>query len=135
MVYIRKLEITAGLIDQRPLICKASSNPEDRYCTWIDEDGALNFSEHGPQGFDALFFTRSQRFGYQNDEALELEAPARNAALTLKEELDIDADIPLPKARRVDKEIVADKKSSRNIAKLNFGQFQKYNHIKVEGDD
>ena len=89
-----------------PLLCEASSNPKDGYYTWIDEDGALSFSEHGPQGFDALFITRGQRFGYQGDEVLEKEAPARTSAITLEEERDNDADIPLPKAR-AGKEIVA----------------------------
>ena len=73
--------------------------------------------EHGPQGFNALFITRGQRFGYQSDEKLEQKAPARTAALTLEEERDIDADTPLSKAR-VGKEIVATEQFHCNIAKL-----------------
>ena len=72
--------------------------------------------------------------GYQSDEVLEQEAPARTAALTLEEERGIDADILLPKVR-LGKPIVAAKKLNCYIARLNLGQFQKYNHVKVEGDD
>ena len=100
-----------------PLLCETSFNPKDGYYTWIDEDQALYFLEHGPQGFDVLFITRGQRFGYQNYEALEQEAPARTAALKLEEERDIDADIPLQKAR-VGKEIFATEKPNCYIAKL-----------------
>ena len=134
MVYIRKLESTAGLIGLLILLYATTSNAEDEYYTWVDEDGVVNYSEHNPQGFDARFITRSQRFGYQSDEPLEQEAPEQTAAPAADEERDIDVEIATQKAR-IDKEIAAAKKSNCNIGKLNLAQLQNYNRIKVQDDD
>ena len=134
MVYMRKLESTAGLIGLLILVCATTSNAEDEYYTWVDEDGVVNYSEHNPQGFDARFITSSQRFGYQSDEPLEQEAPEQTAAPAADEERDIDVEIATQKAR-IDKEIAAAKKSNCNIGKLNLAQLQNYNRIKVQDDD
>ena len=133
MVYMTKLESTAGLIGLLILVSAATSNAEDDYYTWVDGDGVVNYSEHNPQGFDARFITRSQRFGYQSDEPLEQEAPEQ-AATAAEEERDIDVEIATQKAR-IDKEIAAAKKSNCNIGKLNLAQLQNYNRIKVQDDD
>ena len=130
---MRKLESTAGLIGLLILVCAATSNAEDEYYTWVDEDGVVNYSEHNPQGFDARFITRSQRFGYQSDEPLEQEAPEQ-AATAAEVERDIDVEIATQRAR-IDKEIAAAKKSNCNIGKLNLAQLQSYNRIKVQDDD
>ncbi len=139
MVYIRKLESTAGLIGLLILLYATTSNAEDEYYTWIDEDGVVNYSEHNPQGFDARFITSSQRFGYQSDEPLEQEAPEQTAtqqtaAPAAEEERDIDVEIATQRAR-IDKEIATAKKSNCNIGKLNLAQLQNYNRIKVQDDD
>ena len=133
MVYMTKLESTAGLIGLLILVSATTSNAEDEYYTWVDGDGVVNYSEHNPQGFDARFITRSQRFGYQSDEPLEQEAPEQ-AATAAEEERDIDVEIATQRAR-IDKEIDAAKKSNCNIGKLNLAQLQNYNRIKVQGDD
>jgi len=122
MVYMRKLESTAGLIGLLILVCAATSNAEDEYYTWVDEDGVVNYSEHNPQGFDARFITRSQRFGYQSEEPLEQEAPEQTAtqqtaAPAAEEERDIDVEIATQKTR-IDKEIATARKSNCNIGKL-----------------
>ena len=134
MVYMTKLESTVGLIGLLILLSATTSNAEDEYYTWVDEDGVVNYSEHNPQGFDARFITRSQRFGYQSDEPLEQEAPEQTAAPAADEERDIDVEIATQKAR-IDKEIAAAKKSNCNIGKLNLAQLQNYNRIKVQDDD
>ena len=139
MVYMRKLESTAGLIGLLILVCAATSNAEDEYYTWVDEDGVVNYSEHNPQGFDARFITRSQRFGYQSEEPLGQEAPEqtatrRTAAPAAENERDIDVEIATQKAR-IDKEIAAAKKSNCNIGKLNLAQLQNYHRVKVQDDD
>ena len=128
-----KLESTAGLIGLLILVSATTSNAEDEYYTWVDGDGVVNYSEHNPQGFDARFITRSQRFGYQSDEPLEQEAPEQ-AATAAEEERDIDVEIATQRAR-IDKEIAAAKKSNCNIGKLNLAQLQSYNRIKVQNDD
>jgi len=137
MVYIRKLESTAGLIGLLILLYATTSNAEDEYYTWVDEDGVVNYSEHNPQGFDARFITSSQRFGYQSDEPLEQEAPEQTATqqtAAAEEERDIDVEIATQRAR-IDKEIATAKKSNCNIGKLNLAQLQNYNRIKVQDDD
>ena len=133
MVYMTKLESTAGLIGLLILVSATTSNAEDEYYTWVDGDGVVNYSEHNPQGFDARFITRSQRFGYQSDEPLEQEAPEQ-AATAAEEERDIDVEIATQRAR-IDKEIATAKKSNCNIGKLNLAQLQNYNRIKVQDDD
>ena len=139
MVYMRKLESTVGLIGMLALLYVSTSRAEDEYYTWIDEDGVVNYSEHNPQGFDARFITRSQRFGYQSDEPVEQEIPEqteaqRTAAPAAEEERDIDAEIAIQKAR-IDQEIAAAKKSNCNIRKLNLAQLENYNRIKVQDED
>ena len=139
MVYMRKLESTAGLIGLLILVCAATSNAEDEYFTWVDEDGVVNYSEHNPQGFDARFITRSQRFGYQSEEPLGQEAPEQTAtqqtaAPAAEDERDIDVEIATQKTR-IDKEIAAAKKSNCNIGKLNLAQLQNYHRVKVQDDD
>ena len=134
MVYMTKLESTVGLIGLLILLSATTSNAEDEYYTWVDGDGVANYSEHNPQGFDARFITRSQRFGYQSDEPLEQEAPEQTAAPAADEERDIDVEIATQKAR-IDKEIAAAKKSNCNIGKLNLAQLQNYNRIKVQDDN
>ncbi len=139
MVYMRKLESTVGLIGMLALLYVSTSRAEDEYYTWIDEDGVVNYSEHNPQGFDARFITRSQRFGYQSDEPVEQEIPEqteaqRTAAPAAEEERDIDAEIAIQKAR-IDQEIAAAKKSNCNIGKLNLAQLENYNRIKVQDED
>jgi len=136
---MRKLESTVGLIGMLALLYVSTSRAEDEYYTWIDEDGVVNYSEHNPQGFDARFITRSQRFGYQSDEPVEQEIPEqteaqRTAAPAAEEERDIDAEIAIQKAR-IDQEIAAAKKSNCNIGKLNLAQLENYNRIKVQDED
>ena len=134
MVYMRKLESTASLMGLLVLFFTSISHAEDEYYTWIDEDGVVNYSERNPQGFNARFITRGQRFGYQADDPPEQEPPKQTATPAVEEERDIDAEIATQKAR-IDKEIAAAKKSNCNIGKLNLAQLQNYNRIKVEGDD
>jgi len=136
---MRKLESTAGLMSILVLLYASTSNAEDDYYTWIDENGVVNYSEHDPQGFDARFVSRSHRFGYQSDEPLEQETPEQSAtqgtaAPAPEEERDIDTEIAIQKAR-IDKEIAAAKKSNCNIGKLNLAQLENYNRIKVEDED
>ena len=131
---MRKLESTASLMGLLVLFFTSISHAEDEYYTWIDEDGVVNYSERNPQGFDARFVTRGQRFGYQADDPPEQEPPKQTATPAVEEERDIDAEIATQKAR-IDKEIAAAKKSNCNIGKLNLAQLQNYNRIKVEGDD
>ena len=131
---MRKLESTASLIGLLVLFFTSTSHAEDEYYTWIDEDGVVNYSERNPQGFNARFITRGQRFGYQADDPPEQEPPKQTATPAVEEERDIDAEIATQKAR-IDKEIAAAKKSNCNIGKLNLAQLQNYNRIKVEGDD
>ena len=136
MVYMRKLESTVGLIGLLVLLYAATSNAEDEYYTWIDENGVVNYSEHNPPGVDARFITHGQRFGYQSDEPEEQETPAQTTTQkpAAEEERDIDVEIATQKTR-IDKEIAAAKKSNCNIGKLNLAQLQNYNRIKVQGDD
>jgi len=136
---MRKLESTAGLMSLLVLLYASTSNAEDDYYTWIDENGVVNYSEHNPQGLDARFVSRSHRFGYQSDEPLEQETPEQTgakgtAAPAPEKERDIDAEIAIQKAR-IDKEIAAAKKSNCNIGKLNLAQLENYNRIKVEDED
>ena len=136
MVYMRKLESTVGLIGLLVLLYTATSNAEDEYYTWVDENGVVNYSEHKPPGLDARFISSDQRFGYQNDEPEEQETPAQTTTqqAAAKEERDIDVEIATQKTR-IDKEIAIAKKSNCNIGKLNLAQLQNYNRIKVQGDD
>ena len=136
---MRKLESTAGLMSILVLLYASTSNAEDDYYTWIDENGVVNYSEHNPQGLDARFVSRSHRFGYQSDEPLEQETPEQagakgTAAPAPGKERDIDAEIATQKAR-IGKEIAAAKKSNCNIGKLNLAQLENYNRVKVEGED
>ena len=134
MVYMRKLESTASLMGLLVLFFTSISHAEDEYYTWIDEDGVVNYSERNPQGFNARFITRGQRFGYQADDPPEQEPPKQTATPAVEEERDIDAEIATQKAR-IDKEIAAAKNSNCNIGKLNLAQLQNYNRVKVEGED
>lgn len=144
MVYMRKLESTAGLLGLLVLFFATPTYAEAEYYTWVDENGVVNYAQRNPQGFDARFVTSSQRFGYQSDEPSEREVAAQDrtqqnetqqaAAPTAADERDIDVEIANEKAR-IDKEVAAAKKANCNIGKLNLAQLQNYNRIKVQGDD
>jgi hypothetical protein len=139
MVYMRKLESTAGLLALLVLFFTATTYADEEYYTWIDENGVVNYAERNPQGLDARAITSSQRFGYQSDEPARQEAPAQTSALPAAApaadgDRDIDAEIATERDR-IDKEIATAKKSNCNIGKLNLAQLENYNRIKVQGDD
>ena len=138
MVYMRKLESTAGLVALLILLFSATSNAAEYY-TWVDENGVVNYAEHNPQGYSAQHVSASQRFGYAGDaQNNPSETPPQvEDAASDPDQLDdkaIDAQIADEKAR-IDKEIASAKKSNCAIGKRNLAQLQAYARIKVKDDD
>ena len=140
MVYMRKLESTAGLIGLLILVFTTTTNAGEapEYYTWVDENGVVNYAQRNPQGYQAEYVTGSQRFGYSNEQAdVTPEAATSSEDTTDPDQTDdaeIDAQIASEKAR-FDKEIAAAKKSNCTIGKRNLAQLESYARVKVRDDD
>ena len=138
MVYMGKLETAAGFIGLLIMMFCQLTLAETEYYTWIDENGVVNYAEHNPQGYEALFVTSDQRFGLRNPLKPTLESPLETtdttaAAIEDEDEVDIDVQISRERAR-IDKEIAKAKRSNCNIGKLNLAQLENYNRIKIKDD-
>lgn len=138
MVYMGKLETTAGLIGLLVLMFCQSTLAEAEYYTWIDENGVVNYAERNPQGYEAQFVTSGQRFGLRNtlQSTPETEPETTDTpAVTIEDEDEVDIDVQISRERqRIDKEIAKAKRSNCNIGKLNLAQLENYNRIKVTDD-
>ncbi len=139
MVYMGKLETAAGFIGLLIMMFCQLALAETEYYTWIDENGVVNYAEHNPQGYEALFVTGDQRFGLRNPLKPTLEPELETTgttAATIEEEDEVDIDVQISREReRIDKEIAKAKRSNCNIGKLNLAQLENYNRIRVQGDD
>ena len=103
------------------------------YYTWVDDDGVTNYSQRGPEGYQAKYITERQRFGREQFFPPP-PSEASTPAATSTGNVNADAAVANEKAAIV-QELAKVKQDNCRIGTQGLARLESYSRIKVRDDD
>ena len=99
------------------------------YYTWVDENGVTNYAERNPQGYQARYITKTQRFGQRIAPTPEATPGIPDAPQGAPP---VDPDDVISEERAaISAEIASAKKSNCDIGKKNLARLEMFSRVRV----
>lgn len=125
-----------GILTLLLLVLSYSSQAEEPYYIWVDEDGITNYSQRNPRNVDATFVSRSQAFGAKKAPTQRGSRPGQVPASESKAETTPAQDLEMDKEEQaVQEEIARIRTSNCDLGKRNLAKLQAYARIRIRDPD